>query len=100
MFPFSQVYCNDSAKYDGCEDAIIRTSKPEVMLTHDLVEEFLALFYKNRVSMSGWFSAKLSVFKDAAEALVEWAGDFTCGPSCGMRLYLFFSSILNLFLQR
>jgi hypothetical protein len=45
------------------------------MLTHDLIEEFLNEFVKNRISMSGWLWAKLAVFKAAAEDLVKWAGD-------------------------
>lgn len=73
----SQVYLNSATGgfYDGCDDAIIRTSKPNVMLTHDLIEEFLNEFFKNRISMSGWFWAKMAVFKAAAEGLVKWAGD-------------------------
>lgn len=75
----TQVYRSSktvTGLYDGCDDAILRTSKLDVMLTHDLIEEFFVQFFKNRISISGWFKAKMSVLMAAAKALVDEAGIF------------------------
>lgn len=70
-----QIYCTSAGlRYDGCEDALLRSAKPNVLFTHELFEEFLAQFYNGRISMKGWFKAKMSVFKAVAEATLKSTG--------------------------
>lgn len=69
-----QIYGTTEDPYDGCEDAILRTAKKGVLITHELVEEFLAQLYVGRVCMKGWFKAKTRVFLRAAQEMVDING--------------------------